>query len=78
MHHNGLAATLSELRSRFWVTMGRQRVKGVIRKCRNCIRVQGKAYSVPPVEVIPEFRVESVPPFTNVGIDFAGPLYFKT
>ena len=78
VHHNGLAATLSELRSRFWVTKGRQRVKGVIRKCRNCIRVQGKAYSVPPVAALPEFRVESVPPFTNVGIDFAGPLYFKT
>ena len=78
VHHNGLAATLSELRSRFWVTKGRQRVKRVIRKCRNCIRVQGKAYSVPPVAALPEFRVESVPPFTNVGIDFAGPLYLKT
>ena len=78
VHHNGLAATLSELRSRFWVAKGRQRVKGVIRKCRNCIRVQGKAYSVPPVAALPEFRVQSVPPFTNVGIDFAGPLYYKT
>ena len=77
MHHNGLAATLSELRSRFWVAKVRQKVKGVIRKCINCIRVQGKAHSVPPIAVLPEFRVQSVPPCINVGIDFAGPLYYK-
>ena len=78
MHHNGFTATLSDLRSRFWVTKGRQRVKGVIRKCIKRTRVQGKVYSVPPVAALPEFRVKSVPPFTTVGVDFAGPLYFRT
>ena len=78
VHHNGLAATLAELRSKFWVTKGRQTVKRVIKTCRTCIRVQGKAYSIPPTCALPEFRVETVPPFTNVGVDFAGPLYYKT
>ena len=46
-------------------------------KCRNCIRVRSNAYAVSPIAVLPEFRVHSVPPFTNVGIDLAGPLYYK-
>ena len=77
VHHSGLAATLSELRSRVWVTKGRQKVKEMNKKCRSCTRVQANAYSVPPVAALPEFRVQTVPPFTNLEVDFAGPLYFK-
>ena len=33
---------------------------------------------MPPVAVLPEFRVKFMPPITNVGIDFARPLYYKT
>ena len=51
---------------------------GVISKCGNYIRVQGKAYSVPHVAALPNFRIQSMPLFTNVERDFAGPLRFKT
>lgn len=76
--HDGLKATLTEYRTRFWTTKGRQYVKKVIRNCCKCKRIQGKSYGVPPVTPLPEFRVEQIPPFTNVGVDFAGPLYFKS
>ena len=78
VNHGGLKATLTEYWAKFWTTKGRQYVKKVIRNCSRCKRAEGKPYGVPPVAPLPEFRVEQVPPFTNVGVDFAGPLYFKS
>ncbi|XP_065063348.1 uncharacterized protein LOC135689914 [Rhopilema esculentum] len=76
--HEGLNATLTEYRSRFWTTKGRQYVKKILRDCRKCKKVQGKSYGVPSVAPLPEFRVKEVPPFTYIGIDFAGPLFYKS
>ncbi|XP_065062455.1 uncharacterized protein LOC135689235, partial [Rhopilema esculentum] len=76
--HEGLKATLTEYRSSFWTTKGRQYVKKILRDCRKCKKVQGKSYGVPSVAPLPEFRVKEVPPFTYIGIDFAGPLFYKS
>ena len=37
----------------------------------------GKLYSTPPTAALPDFRVNEAPPFSRVGVDFAGPLYVK-
>ena len=76
--HNGTKETLAELRSRFWVTKGRQVVKKVIRKCVMCKRIQGQSYEAPKASQLPEFRVKEKHAFSSVGIDFAGPLYVKS
>ena len=76
-HHCGVKGTLAELRSRFWVSKGRQYVKEILRKCFVCRRVEGKPFCEPPTAPLPEYRVSEVPPFSNVGVDFAGPLYIK-
>ena len=73
--HNGL--TLTQLRSRYWIPKGRQTVRRVIYKCVICRRAEGKAYAVPPPPDLPEFRVQQDFPFTNCGVDFAGPLYVR-
>ena len=75
--HSGLRATLAELRSSYWVPRGRQTVKKVIRDCLVCKRVQGKSFSAQRVADLPEFRVKQDDPFSKIGIDFAGPLFFK-
>ena len=75
--HLGLKATLAEVRTKFWVPRGRQYVKRVLNKCRTCIRLQGRPYGNPIEAPLPDFRVKDVPAFTNVGVDFAGPLYYK-
>ena len=77
VHHGGVRETLAELRTRFWVSKGRQAVKLSIRRCVVCRRYEGTAYSVPVTAQLPSFRVEQAPPFSRVGIDFAGPLYVK-
>jgi len=43
-----------------------------------CIRYQGKTLRLPPTPNLPEFRVEfNERSFNSVGMDFAGPLYFR-
>lgn len=78
VHHNGVRATLAKLRSRYWVPKGRQEVKGVLSECVTCKKLKGKLYSSPPTAALPEFRVTEAPPFSKVGVDFAGPLYVKS
>ena len=75
--HNGVRNTLTELRSRFWVTKGRQNVKTAIRNCSICKKLQGRSYAVPPPPPLPEFRLSDEFAFTRVGVDFAGPIYVK-
>lgn len=78
VHHNGVRATLAELRSKYWVPKGRQEVKGVLSECVTCKKLKGKPYSSPPTTALPEFRVMEAPPFSKVGVDFAGPLHVKS
>ena len=75
--HNGVRDTLTELRSRFWVTKGRQTVKTAIGKCSVCKKLEGRSYAVPPPPPLPEFRLSDDFAFTRVGVDFAGPMYVK-
>ena len=77
VHHNKLRCTLAELRSRFWVLHGRQKVKHVISKCQVCRKLEGPLFRTPAAAPLPTFRVTESKPFTIVGIDFAGPLFVK-
>ena len=76
--HNGIKETLTEVRSWFWIVKGRQLVRRLLYHCTICKRYEGKPFSAPLPPQLPEFRVTEKPPFTVVGVDFAGPLYFKT
>ena len=73
--HSGVKATLTELRSRFWIVKGRSVVRQVLYQCLICKRHEGRPCQVPPPTPLPSFRVEEAPPFAHTGIDFAGPLY---
>ena len=75
--HGGLNATLTEVRTKYWITKGRQTVKKKIHKCVICRRFQGQHYPIPPSPDLPNFRVQGERAFTSVGVDFAGPLYVK-
>ena len=75
--HCMVKATLAELRSRFWVSKGRQFVKKVLKRCFVCRKLEAKPFHSPPTAAMPEYRVTQAAPFSNVGIDFAGPLYVK-
>ena len=77
IHHGGVRTTLTELISRFCLPKGRQTIKKVLRKCVTCKQRQGSAYNNTKTAALPEFRAKEAPPFSKVGIDFAGPLFVK-
>lgn len=77
VHHNGIKSTLNGVRETYWVLRGRETVKRVLKRCVICKKIEGKAYQSPREPSLPSSRVSDAPPFTNTGIDFAGPLFVK-
>ena len=75
--HGGVKATLTELRSRYWIVRGRQLVKKMLHKCVICRRFQAKPYCSPPASQLPSFRVNEARPFFYTGVEIAGPLYVR-
>ena len=75
--HNGVAETLVQLRSRYWIVKGRQTVKSIINKCVECKKLEGRPYGTPPASQLPRFRLSHKFAFTSIGVDFAGPVYVK-
>ena len=76
--HNGPKETLTELRQKYWIIRGRSLVRSIIHRCVICRRFEGPAYKPPPPPPLPIFRVKESPPFTYVGVHFAGPVIVKT
>ena len=75
--HNGTNETLTQIRSEYWICKGRQTVKTVLSKCAPCKRIMGKSYDTPNSPPLPQFRVSDDMAFSNIAVDFAGPLYIK-
>ena len=75
--HSGIRDTLTALREKYWVPRGRATVKQFIRHCIICIRYAGQTFPMLTPPSLPEERVADAPPFTNTGVDYAGPLYVK-
>lgn len=71
--HAGVRHTLTALRAEFWLTGGRRKVSKVLHRCVPCRKAFGQTYALPPHPNLPDFRVQKVRPWLNVGIDFAGP-----
>lgn len=76
--HNGVAETLNEIRTRYWLIRGRQMVRKVLSSCTICRRYEGQPYQAILPPPLPDFRVQQSHPFEVTGVDFAGPLYTKT
>ena len=74
MFHNGTRETLNLVRQKYWILRGREKVKSIVRHCVLCKKIEGLPYQSVFCPDLPDFRVDDAPPFTHVGIDFAGPL----
>ena len=75
VYHQGVEATLNELRSSYWIPQGTRTAKDLLRKCVLCKRHQGKVMVGPP---LPDYRSSSTRAFETVGFDHAGPLYVRS
>jgi hypothetical protein len=75
--HNGMRETLTQIRSRYWIIRGRALVKKIVHQCVLCRRFESPPYRAPPPPPLPAIRVMERPPFSFVGVDFAGPIFIK-
>ena len=75
--HGGVKATLTELRSQFWIIQGRRFVRQIVRQCIICRRFEARPCRAPNPPPLPPFRVDEAPPFSYTGVDYAGPLFVK-
>ena len=75
--HSGRNYMLSELRQSYWVPKANSAIRRLLAKCVVCCRHHGKVgeqkmSNLPPDRVLPD-----QPPFTNVGVDYFGPVEVK-
>ena len=75
--HSGVRDTLVCLREKYWVIKGWQMVRSVVKLCVLCKKHEGHPYNTVLPPDLPSSRVSEDPPFSHVGLDFAGPLFAK-
>lgn len=76
--HGGVAATMSQVRQKYWIPKLRSLVKSIRYACNYCKKYRAKALSAPATSALPTFRMEFTEPFHATGVDFAGPLLYKS
>ena len=78
LNHAGTKQTFVQVRREFWIPSARRLIKDLITRCIPCRRFKAKPYQPPPTGSLPELRLSHLPPFTNTGTDFAGPVYYRS
>lgn len=73
--HAGTDWLHQHLREKYWILSSRQVIRAVIHRCVGCAR-QTAPFAQQQMAQLPEPRVNRQPPFTHVGVDFAGHLAF--
>ena len=74
--HLGVAASISKVRSRFWIIGLRSLMKSIVRNCCHC-RKKLKMLHSQTMSTLPVERLKPSPSFLTVGIDYFGPYATK-
>ncbi|KAG1682986.1 hypothetical protein GQR58_010380 [Nymphon striatum] len=74
LKHAGVGTLISSLRGLYWIIGIRRLAKVVKKECVPCQRIDARPCNE-PIAPLPRLRVKEAPPFTIVGLDYAGPLY---
>ena len=75
--HGGVGLTITKIREHYWVPKLRQLTKKIVKNCFGCKRFQAVALKEPPQASLPTERTVGERPFQVIGLDYAGPLYYK-
>lgn len=75
--HGEIQLMLRLIRSEYWIPRIKNLIKKCIRNCMPCVRYKRKLHTQ-IMGALPKERTTLSLPFTNTGIDFAGPFLIKT
>jgi hypothetical protein len=75
--HMGRNMVLAKLRQLYWIVGANQTIRKVLARCVLCRKYRGQCCQQKMAD-LPRDRIEShEPPFTNVGVDYFGPMEVK-
>lgn len=74
--HGGPQLTLRVLRQSYWLLGARNLVKNITHKCIKCVRERA-ALPHQLMGTLPSVRVQPSRPFSNTGVDYAGPFILR-
>uniref|UniRef100_A0A7I4YFT2 Integrase catalytic domain-containing protein n=1 Tax=Haemonchus contortus TaxID=6289 RepID=A0A7I4YFT2_HAECO len=77
-YHAGVYSTIAALRANYFIPSIRSLVAKTLRTCVVCRKVSGHAYRYPEMPTLPEERTTRSRPFQYVGIDYLGPLSYRS
>ena len=72
--HVGAKHILSLLNQRYWLTPGISSIRSVLSDCFMCKKRNAQPCSQKMAALPPERVIADLPPFTNVGVDYFGPM----
>lgn len=75
--HAGPQSLLATIRLQYWPLGGKREVSRVINKCIRCFRLKPK-YVEHIMGNLPKDRVQGIRAFVVVGVDFCGPMYYRS
>ncbi|XP_071161140.1 uncharacterized protein [Mytilus edulis] len=64
MKHSGVLSTVTQIRQTYWIPRIRQYVRGILRNCVICRKINSKPYTAPDPPPLPKVRLLEAPPFT--------------
>lgn len=74
--HGGTQLVINLLRKQFWILNARNEVKAITHKCIACHKFRN-IFNEQIMGSLPKSRITPSRPFSNVGIDYAGPINIK-
>jgi hypothetical protein len=74
--HASSRLLLSLIRQKFWIPDATNVLRKISYKCLTCFRLK-TITATQLMGQLPEERVKPIRPFTNAGVDYAGPFYVK-
>ena len=75
--HGGVGLTMARVREDYWVPRLRQLIKRLRHGCHGCKRYHTQPLAAPLPGNLPEDRTKGERPFQVIGLDYAGPFYYR-
>ncbi|EFP00427.1 hypothetical protein CRE_21785 [Caenorhabditis remanei] len=76
--HQGPKDMATDIQQRYWIKRITALTRNIRKACVTCKRRHGNPYTYPFATSLPSVRTQSCRPFQHVGLDYFGPIGYKT
>uniref|UniRef100_A0A1I7V2F0 Integrase catalytic domain-containing protein n=2 Tax=Caenorhabditis tropicalis TaxID=1561998 RepID=A0A1I7V2F0_9PELO len=76
--HQGVKQMVFELQKRYWMRRIGRVVRRVRAECVTCRKIHARPFAYPYADALPPVRCQAVAPFAFIGLDYFGPLSYKS